>query len=87
MKQISTFVLSTKDYEEGVCLEVEIQGEHRRWKKVPETDYNKYEVMFEGNGDDTERAVAVAFVLVSYIAFALLFLQIWFCVLKTGQFM
>ena len=92
MKQISTFVLSTEGingYQNGVCLQVEIKDAHGRWKKTSKTDSKAYvsEVKFEGNGDDTERNVAVASTLGSYIAFSLLFLQIWYCMLKTGRFM
>jgi len=87
MKQISTFVLSTRDYLDGVCMQVEIEDEHRRWNKDPSTECKQYVVSFKGNGDDTERAVAVAFAFVSYVGFSILFLQLWFCLLKTGRFM
>ena len=90
MKQISTFVLSTEGingYQNGVCLHVEIKDAHGRWNKTSKTDCNAYEVTFEGNGDDTERNVAVASAIGFYIAFSLLFLQIWHCILKTGRFM
>ena len=87
MKQTSTFVLLTKRYLDGLCLQVETEDEHSRWNKDKNTECRAYEVSFEGNGDDTERAVAVAFAFVSYIGFSLLFLQLWFCLLKTGRFM
>ena len=90
MKQISTFVLSTEGingYQNGVCLHVEIKDAHGRWKKTSRTDCKAYKVKFEGNGDDTERNVAVASAIGFYIAFSLLFLQIWHCILKTGRFM
>ena len=90
MKQISTFVLSTEGingYQNGVCLHVEIKDAHGRWNKTSKTDCNAYNVTFEGNGDDTERNVAVASAIGFYIAFSLLFLQIWHCILKTGRFM
>ena len=87
INQTSTFVLSTRQYLDGVCLQVEKEDDHRRWKKVSGTDCETYDVTFEGNGDDTERGVAVAFVLVTYIAFSVAFLQLWFCLLKTGRFM
>ena len=87
MKQISTFVLSTRHYSYGVCMQVEIEDEHRRWNKDTSTRCNQYVVSFEGNGDDTERAVAVAFAFVSYVGFSVLFLQLWFCLLKTGKFL
>ena len=88
MNQISTFVLSTKEYGGyGVCMQVEIEDEHRRWKKVKRTDCDTYDVVFEGNGEDRERSVAVAFALLTYIVFSLAFLQLWFCLLKTGRFM
>ena len=87
INQTSTFVLSTRQYLDGVCLQVEKEDDHRRWKKVSGTVCETYDVTFEGNGDDTERGVAVAFVLVTYIAFSVAFLQLWFCLLKTGRFM
>ena len=87
MNQTTTFVLSTKQYLEGVCLQVEIEDEHRRWSKVKETMCEDYDVTFEGNGDDAEMNVAVAFVFVTFIGFSLAFLQLWFCLLKTGRFM
>ena len=90
MKQISTFVLSTEGingYQNGVCLHVEIKDAHGRWNKTSKTNCNAYNVTFEGNGDDTERNVAVASAIGFYIAFSLLFLQIWHCILKTGRFM
>ena len=87
MKQISTFVLSTRHYSYGVCMQVEIEDDHRRWNKDPSTECKQYEISFKGNGDDTERAVAVAFAFVSYVGFSVLFLQLWFCLLKTGRFL
>ena len=87
MNQTTTFVLSTKQYLEGACLQVEIEDEHRRWSKVKETMCEDYDVTFEGNGDDAEMNVAVAFVFVAFIGFSLAFLQLWFCLLKTGRFM
>ena len=44
MKENSTFVLSTGDYKDGVCLQVEVEDEHNRWAKVTGTRCEELEV-------------------------------------------
>ena len=68
-------------------VEKEEDKKNGRWEKEKETRCDDFEVIFEGNGDKKEKAVAVAFSFVVFIGFSLLFLQLWYCLLKTGRFM
>ena len=88
MKQNITFVLLASNYSEGVCMvEQEVAEKNGRWETNADKRSNDFEVIFEGNGDKKEKAVAVAFSFVVFIGFSLLFLQLWYCLLKTGRFM
>ena len=86
MKDVSTFVVPSKNFAFGLCLQVE-REEHGRWIKEKKTKCEDFHVTFEGNGDDKERATAIAFTIVGYLGFSLGFLQLWYCLLRTDRFL
>ena len=86
MKIVSTFVVPSENFAFGLCLQVELE-EHGRWVKEKKTKCEDFHVTFEGNGDDKERATAIAFTIVGYLGFSLGFLQLWYCLLRTDRFL
>ena len=86
MKTVSTFVVPSENFAFGLCLQVELE-EHGRWVKEKKTKCDDFHVTFEGNGDDKERATAIAFTIVGYVGFSLGFLQLWYCLLRTDRFL